>query len=92
MVSISRAIGPALSASLFSFSAEKNILGGYGVYVAFATLSISAIYLATRLPPKPWDEHEPKKFDTEDFWAAIQIQDTQSYIPPFSMTEAKSFI
>ena len=58
-MSIARAIGPALSTSLFSFSVEKNILGGSGVYVAFATLSGFAIYLATRLPPKPWDEHGP---------------------------------
>ena len=64
-MSIARAIGPALSTSLFSFSVEKNILGGFGVYVALATLSIFAIYLATRLPPKPWDELGPKEFDTE---------------------------
>ena len=57
-VSIARAIAPALSTSLFSFSVEKNILGGSGVYVAFATFSIFAVYLATRLPPKPWDEHQ----------------------------------
>lgn len=56
-MSIARAIGPALSTSLFSFSVEKNILGGSGVYVAFATLSIFAIYLATHLPLKPWDEY-----------------------------------
>jgi hypothetical protein len=43
---------------------EKNIFGGFGVYVAFATLSVFAIYLATRLPSKPWDEHEPKQFNT----------------------------
>ena len=64
-VSIARAIAPALSASLFSFSVEKNSLGGFGVYVAFAILSVFAVYLATRLPFKPWDEHELKQFDTE---------------------------
>ena len=63
-VSIARAIGPALSTSLFSFSVEKNILGGFAVYVAFATLSGFAIYLATCLPPKPWDEHEPMQSNT----------------------------
>ena len=57
-VSIARAIGPALSTSLFSFSVEKSILGGFGIYVVFATLSIFAVYLATRLPPKPWDEYQ----------------------------------
>ena len=64
-VSVARAIGPALSTSLFSFSVEKNILGGFGVYVALATLSVFAIYLATCLPSKPWDEHEPNQLDTE---------------------------
>jgi len=58
-VSIARAIGPALSTSLFSLSVEKNILGGFGVYVAFATISVFAVYLATRLPPKAWDEYQP---------------------------------
>ncbi|KAJ3514656.1 hypothetical protein NLJ89_g2251 [Agrocybe chaxingu] len=32
IVSIARAIGPALSTSLFSFSVQKDILSGYGVY------------------------------------------------------------
>ena len=50
-------MGPALSTSLFSFSVENNILGGFGVYVALATLSVFVVYLATRLPPKPWDEY-----------------------------------
>ncbi|KAF8630250.1 hypothetical protein AX15_003027 [Amanita polypyramis BW_CC] len=55
MVSIARAIGPALSTSLFSFSLENNILGGYAVYVILFTLSCLATLLALRLPPKPWD-------------------------------------
>ncbi|KAF8813393.1 major facilitator superfamily transporter [Phlegmacium glaucopus] len=59
-VSMARAIGPALSTSFFSFSVEMNILGGYGVYVAFATLSVFAVYLATHLPSKLWDQHEPE--------------------------------
>ena len=58
-VSIARAIGPALSTSLFSFSVENNILGGFGVYVIFAILSVLALLLAIRLPFKVWDQHEP---------------------------------
>ena len=54
-VSIARAIGPALSTSLFSYSVEKNLLKGYAVYVIFATLSCFALRLATRLPEKVWD-------------------------------------
>ena len=57
---MARAIGPALSTSLFSFSVEKNILGGFGVYVALATFSVFAVHLATRLPSKLWDQHEPE--------------------------------
>jgi len=64
-VSIARAVGPTLSTSLFSFSVEKNILGGFGIYVVFATLSAFAVYLATFLPPKPWDQHESDP-DIED--------------------------
>jgi len=59
-VSIARAIGPAMSTSLFSFSVEKNILGGFGVYVIFAILSVLALRLATRLPSKVWEQHEPE--------------------------------
>ena len=56
-VSISRAIGPAMSTSLFSFSVENNIFGGFGVYVVFAILSVLALRLATRLPSKVWEQH-----------------------------------
>jgi hypothetical protein len=54
--------------SLFSFPKEKRILGGYGVHVIFATLSLSivAVYLASRLLSKPGDEYELKQFDTGD--------------------------
>ncbi|KAF8150913.1 major facilitator superfamily domain-containing protein [Crassisporium funariophilum] len=58
-VSIARAIGPAMATSLFSFSVENNILGGYGVYAFFAILSGFSLVLASRLPHKVWDEHEP---------------------------------
>ena len=54
-VSIARAIGPALSTSLFSFSVENNIFGGLGVYVVFAILSVLALLLATHLPPELWE-------------------------------------
>jgi len=66
-VSIARAIGPALSTSLFSFSVENNILGGFGVYVIFAILSVLALLLAIRLPFKVWDQHEPDN-DTASPW------------------------
>jgi len=58
MVSIARAIGPALSTSMFSFSVQENILGGFGVFFLFAVLSIFATFLATRLPAKVWEEKD----------------------------------
>ena len=54
--SIAKAIGLALSTSLFSFCVQRNILRGYGVYAFFAVISICALYLATRLPLRVWDE------------------------------------
>lgn len=56
-VSIARAIGPALSTSLFAVSLEKNLLGGYAVYVISFALSSLALLLALRLPEKMWDEN-----------------------------------
>jgi hypothetical protein len=56
MASIARAIGPALSTSFFSFSVERNILGGYAVYTVFFVLSGCALVLARRLPEEMWDE------------------------------------
>ena len=57
-VSIARAIGPAMSTSLFSFSVERNILGGYGVYAFFCTLSVLAVLLASQLPKHVWDHQD----------------------------------
>ncbi|KAF8637897.1 hypothetical protein AX17_002520 [Amanita inopinata Kibby_2008] len=56
MVSISRAIGPALSTSLFSLSVEKNLLGGYAVYAILFMCSCLALLLAMRMPSKIWEE------------------------------------
>ena len=48
-VSSARAIGPALSSSLFSFSVQYNIMGGYGVYTALTSLAGLGILLAAQL-------------------------------------------
>lgn len=53
VISVLRAIGPAGSTSLFALSIEKNILGGYAVYVVFAALSFLSLFLAVRLPKEP---------------------------------------
>ena len=49
-VSIARIIGPSLSTSLFSFSVEYTLLGGYAVYAVFSILSCYAVWLAMKLP------------------------------------------
>ncbi|KAF9016610.1 major facilitator superfamily transporter [Hymenopellis radicata] len=58
VVSISRAIGPAFATSMFSVSVENNILGGYGVYALFFTLSVLALYLAIQIPEEVWEEDD----------------------------------
>ncbi|EAU85151.2 hypothetical protein CC1G_06167 [Coprinopsis cinerea okayama7 len=57
-VSFARAVGPAFSTSLFSFSVQNNILGGYGVYPIVAFFAFLALVLATRLPCDVWPEPE----------------------------------
>jgi hypothetical protein len=54
VASVQRAIAPAISASLFSFSLENNIMGGYGVFYAMTLCSLAAVWLASRLPPNRW--------------------------------------
>jgi len=56
-VSIARAIGPALSTSLFSLSVEQNLLGGHAVYFILLFLSGLALLLAAQLPHQMWEEH-----------------------------------
>ncbi|TFK27818.1 MFS general substrate transporter [Coprinopsis marcescibilis] len=57
-VSFARAIGPALSTSLFSWSVQRNVLGGYAVYAILAFVAFFATCLATLLPQKVWGDHE----------------------------------
>ncbi|KAF8879308.1 major facilitator superfamily domain-containing protein [Gymnopilus junonius] len=53
VVSIARAVGPALSTSLYCFSIQNDLIGGYGVYVILAFLSALALFLAILLPQQP---------------------------------------
>ncbi|KAJ7812394.1 major facilitator superfamily transporter, partial [Mycena olivaceomarginata] len=55
-VAIARAIGPAMSTSLFSFSVQHNLLGGYLVYLVLFVLSGFALLLAVRLPLEIWED------------------------------------
>ncbi|KAI0046335.1 major facilitator superfamily transporter [Auriscalpium vulgare] len=58
VTSVQRAIGPALSTSLFAFSLENNVMGGHFVYVVLILMSILAVGLATRLPRDTWKVKE----------------------------------
>jgi len=51
-VSIARVLAPATATSMFSYSVERGILGGYGVYAVLFAMSCFAILLALRLPRK----------------------------------------
>ncbi|KAG2132983.1 major facilitator superfamily domain-containing protein [Suillus clintonianus] len=50
--SIVRAIGPASSTSMFAYSIQHNLMGGYAVYAIFVTMGIFAMKIATKLPDK----------------------------------------
>jgi len=55
---IGRIFAPAMATSRFSFSVERNLLGGYAVYAFLFSLSCFAIVLARRLIHKPEDPGE----------------------------------
>ncbi|KAF5327245.1 hypothetical protein D9619_004764 [Psilocybe cf. subviscida] len=57
-VSTARAIGPAISTSLFSLSIQHNIMGGYGVYFIMTAFIMLALLLAVQLPEKMWGSEE----------------------------------
>jgi hypothetical protein len=54
VASVQRAVGPAITASLFSFSFENDIMGGYGMFYALTLCTLAALWLASRLPPSGW--------------------------------------
>ncbi|KAF8886154.1 major facilitator superfamily domain-containing protein [Infundibulicybe gibba] len=62
-VSLARALGPAISTSLFALSVEKNLLGGYAVYAILLAISCLAILLAIRLPEKVWEEKKGNEIE-----------------------------
>lgn len=55
-VSTVRAIGPAMTTSLFAASAEHNLLWGFAVYAILFVFACLAIFLALCLPHKVWQE------------------------------------
>lgn len=48
-VSIVRAIGPATATSMFAYSLQHNLMGGYAVYAALVTMSVFSVMLSFKL-------------------------------------------
>lgn len=53
--SVIRAIGPALSTSLFALSAERDWLGGRAVYVILVFLCACVLLVGRKLPAELWN-------------------------------------
>ncbi|KAH9945434.1 MFS general substrate transporter [Epithele typhae] len=52
--SVVRAIAPAGATSLFALSAERDWLGGHGVYAIFTSLSVLCMLVGAPLPRRNW--------------------------------------
>jgi len=59
-VSAARAIGPALSTSLYS-SVEYNLFGGYAVYGVLSAIGFGALLMAVKLPERLWGEEDEEE-------------------------------
>jgi len=51
--SIARAIGPALATSMFAYSVEHNLVGGYAVYLVMIAMTLATSRFITMLPVEP---------------------------------------
>ncbi|KAF8886145.1 major facilitator superfamily domain-containing protein [Infundibulicybe gibba] len=70
-VSLARALGPAMSTSLFALSVEKNLLGGYAVYAILLAISCVAIRLAVRLPEELWEEKKGDEIEHRPYGVVL---------------------
>ena len=52
--SLARAVGPAISTTLFAYTLQNDWLGGLGIYVVFVTISLCVFPLAYKLPEEGW--------------------------------------
>ncbi|KAF8837652.1 MFS general substrate transporter [Paxillus ammoniavirescens] len=48
-----RAIGPALATSMFAYSIEHNVFGGYAVYLVLAGITLATAQFGAMLPVEP---------------------------------------
>ncbi|KAI0740956.1 MFS general substrate transporter [Earliella scabrosa] len=58
--SVTRAIGPAVSTSLFATSLERNWLGGYAVYPILVVFSFLLFFASIPLPRRMWPKEDPR--------------------------------
>ncbi|KAF8325457.1 MFS general substrate transporter [Cantharellus anzutake] len=56
VISFTRAFGPAVATALFAYSVEHRLANGYAVYWCFASFSLVALALSTRLPSSVEDQ------------------------------------
>jgi hypothetical protein len=54
VVSIQRTVAPAAAASLFAFSVQNDILGGYFTYVVLLAAVCGSMFVAVQLPKTTW--------------------------------------
>ncbi|KAH9958361.1 MFS general substrate transporter [Lactifluus volemus] len=54
VVSIQRTVAPAAAASLFAFSVQNDILGGYFTYVVLLAAVCGSMFFAVQLPKTTW--------------------------------------
>ncbi|EIN04049.1 MFS general substrate transporter [Punctularia strigosozonata HHB-11173 SS5] len=59
--SVVRAVGPALSTSLFAFSVSHDLMGGYAVYVVLVAMAAAALVAAVQLPKNGWKEEDSEE-------------------------------
>ncbi|KAF9644584.1 MFS general substrate transporter, partial [Thelephora ganbajun] len=53
--SLIRAVGPAMSTSLFAYTLQHDWLGGLGVYIVLIAASLCGLPLAYKLPVNAWE-------------------------------------
>ncbi|KAG2126676.1 major facilitator superfamily domain-containing protein [Suillus cothurnatus] len=51
--SIVRTFGPATSTSMFAYSVQHNLMGGYAVYTVFIVMTVIAMRFGAKLPGSP---------------------------------------
>ncbi|KAI0295153.1 MFS general substrate transporter [Multifurca ochricompacta] len=58
VASVQRFVGPTIASSIFAFSLEKEILGGYGAFYALTLCTFAVICFASQFPREAWKSQE----------------------------------